>query len=70
MNMLSLAIGLNPSPFTQALFDGSVQAKGIEFVFNPASAKALTTSAHAIARSSQASLTAASFPSPHLSWRG
>src|SRR5919108_1746578 len=31
MNMLSLAIGLNPSPFTQALFDGSVQAKGIEF---------------------------------------
>src|SRR5919108_4837560 len=30
MNMLSLAIGLNPSPFTQALFDGTVQAKGIE----------------------------------------
>jgi 4,5-dihydroxyphthalate decarboxylase len=30
MNPLSLKIGLNPSPDTQALFDGSVQAKGIE----------------------------------------
>jgi 4,5-dihydroxyphthalate decarboxylase len=30
MNPLSLTIGLNPSPYTQALFDGSVRPKGIE----------------------------------------
>jgi 4,5-dihydroxyphthalate decarboxylase len=30
MSPLPLTIGLNPSPYTQALFDGSVQPKGIE----------------------------------------
>ncbi|HTN71365.1 MAG TPA: hypothetical protein VMO00_09780 [Methylomirabilota bacterium] len=30
MNPLPLTIGLNPSPFTQALFDGSVRAKDID----------------------------------------
>ncbi|HZA55892.1 MAG TPA: hypothetical protein VE616_16700, partial [Candidatus Udaeobacter sp.] len=30
MNALPLTIGLNPSPYTQALFDGSVRAKDIE----------------------------------------
>jgi 4,5-dihydroxyphthalate decarboxylase len=29
MSALSLTIGLNPSPFTQALFDGSIQPKNI-----------------------------------------
>jgi 4,5-dihydroxyphthalate decarboxylase len=30
MNAVPLTIGLNPSPYTQALFDGSVRAQGIE----------------------------------------
>jgi 4,5-dihydroxyphthalate decarboxylase len=30
MNRLPLTIGLNPSPYTQALFDGSVRPEGIE----------------------------------------
>ena len=30
MNALPLTIGLNPSPYTQALFDGSARPKGIE----------------------------------------
>jgi 4,5-dihydroxyphthalate decarboxylase len=30
MNPLPLTIGLNPSPYTQALFDGSVRPQGIE----------------------------------------
>jgi hypothetical protein len=30
MEPLSLKIGLGPSPFTQALFDGSVRPQGIE----------------------------------------
>jgi len=30
MNALPLAIGLNPSPYTQALFDGSARPQGIE----------------------------------------
>ena len=30
MSVLPLTIGLNPSPYTQALFDGSVRPKGVE----------------------------------------
>jgi len=30
MNSLPLTIGLNPSPYTQALFDGSVRPKDID----------------------------------------
>jgi 4,5-dihydroxyphthalate decarboxylase len=30
MNVLPLTIGLNPSPYTQALFDGSVRPQGID----------------------------------------
>ena len=30
MSLLPLTVGLNPSPYTQALFDGSVQVQGID----------------------------------------
>src|ERR671918_2042170 len=30
MSALPLTIGLNPSPYTQALFDGSVRAKNVD----------------------------------------
>ena len=71
MNLLPLTIGLNPSPYTQALFDGSVRVRKVSIsIFNHASAKDWTTSARATVRSSPAKLTAASFPFRLSSWPG
>ena len=64
MNASRLTIGLNPSPYTQALFDGSVRPEGIGLQLQSRFGEGLD---NVTARLLPEKLTAVSFPFRPLS---